>query len=408
MESKMSNSDMMMVDPGEIVIDMPVDEQNVLQKMESMKERGIIQPVTLWLQGMRVIDGFHRSVAAQRLGWKEIPCYVVDCSEDAFWDARIQSARQHHKVEQARLNAWILESWKTTEWYKPEAVDPKLVEMSKKTDVFRCVLGRKPLTEDDRIALLSLSENLWAENGSELREWINAKSHMWGLSGEDIAREIRKYVGLHEVADDTRSQIIDKLSREKDLSLAQRAMVSDGTSGARPAIYLSDTAELSEWIDNEIVHSAEGKPSHFNEFRWRKQAEKNRTEIEERQLEYGRKAKYEQTPQGQAEAHNRKVQTVKEAADRAVWALQSIEHLITDSKEFSEPIAEAIASLTAFHNEQFRRRDTQLKDRLATNNAKLRKEVKGLTEEVASLKRALNAKQLATPRLPHVMVEHSQ
>ena len=87
----MSESNIMMVNPNEIVIDMPVDEQNVTQKMESMKERGIIQPVTLWLQGMRVIDGFHRSVAAQRLGWTEIPCYVVDCSEDAFWDARIQS-----------------------------------------------------------------------------------------------------------------------------------------------------------------------------------------------------------------------------------------------------------------------------------------------------------------------------
>ena len=145
----MSESNIMMVNPNEIVIDMPVDEQNVTQKMESMKERGIIQPVTLWLQGMRVIDGFHRTVAAQRLGWDEIPCYVVDCSEDAFWDARIQSARQHHRIENERLNAWMMESWKTTEWYKPSLIDPQLRELYTSID------------SETLSVTLSIIETLW-------------------------------------------------------------------------------------------------------------------------------------------------------------------------------------------------------------------------------------------------------
>jgi len=110
----------MMLDPNELVIDLPVDEANVKVKMESLQTNGIIQPVTVWFQDMRIIDGFHRTVAAQRLGWAEIPCYVIDCSESAFWDARIQSARQHHKIEGERLQVWIRECWRASDW--PDAI----------------------------------------------------------------------------------------------------------------------------------------------------------------------------------------------------------------------------------------------------------------------------------------------
>lgn len=110
------NAESMMVDPNELVIDMPVDEANVKVKMESLAANGVIQQVTVWLQDMRIIDGFHRTEAARRLGWTAIPCRVVDCSEAAFWDARIQSARQHHTIERQRLEAWIVSCWDSTEW----------------------------------------------------------------------------------------------------------------------------------------------------------------------------------------------------------------------------------------------------------------------------------------------------
>lgn len=106
----------MMIDPNELVIDLPVDEANVRVKMESLQTSGLIQPVAVWLQDRRIIDGFHRTVAAQRLGWKGIPCYVVDCDEGAFWDARIQSARQHHSIEEDRLQTWIRECWSNSDW----------------------------------------------------------------------------------------------------------------------------------------------------------------------------------------------------------------------------------------------------------------------------------------------------
>lgn len=110
------NAESMMVDPNELVIDMPLDEANVKTKMESLAANGMIQDVTVWLQDMRIIDGFHRAEAARRLGWPAIRCKVVDCSEAAFWDARIQSARQHHTIEGERLNVWIRECWRSSDW----------------------------------------------------------------------------------------------------------------------------------------------------------------------------------------------------------------------------------------------------------------------------------------------------
>jgi carboxyl-terminal processing protease len=74
----------------DIVIDMPLDEANVKTKVESMRNNGMIQDVTVWLQDMRIIDGFHRTEAARRLALPAIRCKVVDCSEAAFWDARIK------------------------------------------------------------------------------------------------------------------------------------------------------------------------------------------------------------------------------------------------------------------------------------------------------------------------------
>lgn len=110
------NAETMMVDPNELVIDMPLDEANVNTKVESMRNNGMIQDVTVWLQDMRIIDGFHRTEAARRLGLKAIRCKVVDCSEAAFWDARIQSARQHHTIEGERLQVWIRECWRNSDW----------------------------------------------------------------------------------------------------------------------------------------------------------------------------------------------------------------------------------------------------------------------------------------------------
>lgn len=104
----------MTVDPAEIVIDMPISPANLAAKKASIAESGIVQPITLWIRDLRVIDGFHRAAAAVELGLKAVPAVVVDCSEEAFWDARIQSAKQHHGIEADRMTVWMLNCWQAS------------------------------------------------------------------------------------------------------------------------------------------------------------------------------------------------------------------------------------------------------------------------------------------------------
>ena len=420
----MSESNIMMVNPNEIVIDMPVDEQNVTQKMESMKERGIIQPVTLWLQGMRVIDGFHRTVAAQRLGWDEIPCYVVDCSEDAFWDARIQSARQHHRIENERLNAWMMESWKTTEWYKPSLIDPQLRELYTSID------------SETLSVTLSIIETLWTlyrKGGSpvlhealsgrnseahqvnaKLAKWIESKAKRWGIRETDIIEKIfsaypKLLLGRNMSGDKSfLGMELDELSRDLNLTFSERQKLVSKADIGVASLERGEIYDFKDWAKSQAKKSADNQIFFSDYIKLKRKAEEEEREAQKEAAHalYMERQRFLQTPQGQAEAHKQKVQTVKEAMERVVWTAESVDHLIADSQEFSLPVAEAIATLTDFHNEHFKRKDTKIKDLVTARNAQLRRDVKALTQKIESLERALNAKQVVTPRLPNVMVEH--
>jgi len=428
----MSESNIMMVNPNEIVIDMPVDEQNVLQKMESMKERGVIQPVTLWLQGMRVIDGFHRSVAAQRLGWNEIPCYVVDCNEDAFWDARIQSARQHHRIEDERLSAWVTESWRSTEWYKPELIDPSLLGMYHQSPEYLSlvetlwIVYRKHRLQNSSFCFDGLSHDAYLErmkrylaspDGTDPRyegitDWLNAKARRWGIHPAKISDIILESSPMHIpgidfIVDKEKTSMTaapDRLAAEKDLSLAERQKIAKYLTAPNQQRKHYDYQEIKDWAEAEVINGEKEDPTPFAD----SLRLKRDSQLRDQALRQENELQFLQTPQGQAEAHKRKVQTVKEAMSRVAWTAESVDHLIADSPDFSLPVAEAIATLTAFHNEHFKRKDTKIKDLVTARNAQLRREIKALTEKVESLERALNTKQAVTPRLKNVMVEHAQ
>lgn len=415
----MSESNIMMVNPNEIVIDMPVDEQNVLQKMESMRERGIIQPVTLWLQGMRVIDGFHRSVAAQRLGWNEIPCYVVDCNEDAFWDARIQSARQHHRIENERLRSWMIESWKSTQWYKPDSVSDDLLEKYHKSPEFLSLaenlwrVFRKSL-DSKRIEFnggsgQTITNYTWKDGTDQsLVDWVKQKSQRWGIDLDSLVEIILLSVGVNSRY--PASYTADELAKKFDLTLDERITAEHGLRSLKHADIAEEKPIIESWVKEKVIGSKAPFAPGLSYGDHRKEHWKHQSELLRQQSlkDSSERSRYEQTPQGQAEVHKRKVQTVKEAMDRVVWAAESVDHLISDSQEFSLPVAEAIATLTDFHNEHFKRKDTKIKDLVTARNAQLRREIKALTEKVESLERALNTKQAVTPRLKNVMVEHAQ
>ena len=435
----MSESNIMMVNPNEIVIDMPVDEQNVTQKMESMKERGIIQPVTLWLQGMRVIDGFHRSVAAQRLGWTEIPCYVVDCSEDAFWDARIQSARQHHRIENDRLLSWMLESWKTTEWYAQLDVDTELLETYKLDDKEDLSVTLSILDTLWTLYRKDGKEKIWYEDGEmsgdrrrrltrvlktdgnsprkinpKLAEWIESKAHRWGIAEHDLVNKIfsfypRLFLDTSHPFDYI-ARSLDELASELDSTFTERQRLVSKIDVSPRVLERGAIYDFKDWARGEAKKSADSqiRLSEYLEIKRKAEEEKRKVEAEAKKVSDIEHQRFLQTPQGQVEVHKRKVQTVKEAMDRVVWTAESVDHLISDTQDFSAPVAEAIAVLTDFHRDHFKRKDTKIKDLVIARNAQLRREIKALNDQVASLKRALEAKQVATPRLKNVMVEHAQ
>jgi len=194
------NIQSMTVDPNELVIDLPVSEAKVAEYMESLEEHGLIQRITVWLRDNRIIDGFHRAVAAARLGWESVAVDVVDCTEEQFWNARIISARQHHEVEDERLAVWIFECWKQTKWYVPikpdkdgqlpraysnSGMDFTLLEMV--WTVFR---------KKRKIGLREHQLESYTPDEEQLVIWMDARAKQWGVSAVRIADAVLDQGGI--------------------------------------------------------------------------------------------------------------------------------------------------------------------------------------------------------------------
>lgn len=216
----------------ELVIDLPVSEDNVVLKMESMKDRGLVQPVTVWLEGMRIIDGFHRVVAAQRLGWLNIPCAVIDCSESAFWDARIQSARQHHEISNDRFRAWMLECWQSTSWHhtlSQEFGDTEDVSLA--ASLWDTVLwafyakdrhGNVYRLRHERYKSHKqrIQRNL-GDDGLKMLAWIDTKAAVWDLSLADLTQIIFGSFAEADKCPDTH-KVLNDYGQRHDWTLQER------------------------------------------------------------------------------------------------------------------------------------------------------------------------------------------
>lgn len=405
----MIDANMMMVNPNEVVIDMPVDEKNVQEKMVSIQEIGIVQPITLWLHGLRVIDGFHRLVAAQRLGSAEVPCYVVNCDESAFWDARIQSARQHHTIETARLSAWIFESWKTTEWYKPSAVSADLLEMYHCSPEYISIIDAL-WTHYRKERVLNASMNF--VGNLDLDNWLSEKARRWGVRKEEIVDRILSSSPL-QIFNRHTDHVADLESAKHDLTLVQRQVLANNLVGLEVPPFRGsgvEHEELSEWVKNEVTTRSDIKeiPS-LREYADRARQRERETRIEQVRLGAERQYQFEQTPQGQAQIHKRRVEAVRDASNYIVRHMLNIEHLLDDSRDFADPISGAIVELIELHNEHFKSKGTRLKDLLSQNNARLRRQVNDLQKEIDSLRSALALKSnLPHDKLKEVVVQYGE
>lgn len=308
----------MMVDPQELVIDLPLNEKKVVEYMQSLSEHGLVQDVVVWLKDNRIIDGFHRTEAARRLGWTELHVLVKDISEEAFWNARIISARQHHEIEASRLTVWMSECWKQTKWYVPispdkdglmprvysnTSLDLRLVEMV--WTVFCKKMSNQwfpkleTLTDDER----------------ELRDWALVKSQQWGVTIDQLAEMFLQAAGIRNSFAGRSSMTgqYDEWARDYNLSLKQRLRLQDEIRIAPKRLNMAEERAAEKFIEEKIAADVEDGETYL--------AFVSRT-IEEERKEFDRKeeivkAEHLQKMQDPAyQEHLRQVE--KKAATRVV------------------------------------------------------------------------------------------
>jgi hypothetical protein len=262
----------------DLVIDMPVDEANVAQKIASLQENGLVQPVTVWFNGMRIIDGFHRTVAAQRLGWNVIACNLIECNEEAFWDARIQSARQHQSITNDRLIAWISECWKATPFFEQFILDG-----------------------NNQDAIASAANALWEietkadtkrDDLTHVLTWFVEKANLWDMRLERLIGIVFGVFGVRERED--KKELTD-IAKKYDMSLSERAELEKQVSlrhiDGRKRGDIS-TEEVEEWLRKR--EEGEG----LTQFIHRKKDEAERKKRKELDEAWERRKEYAASQEG--------------------------------------------------------------------------------------------------------------
>lgn len=269
----MTDNQVVKVQVARLEIDLPLDANNVTEKAASMRASGLIQPLTLWQQDLRVIDGFHRIAAAKLLGWTDIDAIVKDVSEEAFWDARIQSARQHATISDDRLAVWVSACWQSSEW-------PAKLDLSKwRPGVDDAAWGtrfRKRDTRELTPAHKQVAEALWlirtdqVENGDKERlgAWFNDKATKWSMTMDDLEKIIYGLVSLPQPNDEFEKVVASKgLSFDERNDLARRSIMTGHSSPAHFGNNIYSARTAKEYLE-------ERKPDEtFNQYTSRKMDE---------------------------------------------------------------------------------------------------------------------------------------
>lgn len=232
---------------NELVADMPVSNPEVERKMLSLETSGLVQPLTVWAEGMRLIDGFHRLEAAKRLGWKTITCSVSECDEEAFWDARIQSARQHSGVERDRLLIWIAECWRASVWATKNN-EPILMQIAR-------MLYRLRKKRDIDFILTNRFTTALTENERAILEWFTTKAQKWDMEWPDLFDEIANRLrGVHRELGER--FLAEKLARENELPLEQQLVIEnalrDTGFGRRRGRHRIAEDDVATWVQDAI------------------------------------------------------------------------------------------------------------------------------------------------------------
>lgn len=385
------NSQYMKVNPNELVIDLPVDEAHVFELMESIKRVGLREKPTVWIQDLRIINGFHRVVACQRLGLTEIDCFVDDGDEEAFWDARIIAAKPHSAISDERLAEWIFESWKQSDFYGH-------FDLGDIRDAYTR-FGVKPpmdISADDltKFAISSVLFNKdysvfntppWSSLVDPIDKWFFEKAQKWGVQLSEI-RNILLTVWGHK---DARSGLGRTLS-EHGLSLAEtKAAVKLADVENLKGGYLEALPKWAEQVKRAVVPTKTIKDFVIDEMIRRNKAEQA-SEVE--------RQKYYQSPAGQAELRKQRLVELDRKIDAVFSSVESL-----NISEFPESLRRLTSLISAIENKMEESFPEHVKptkvNPIIVENIELRRQLQEQQRKIESLERALNSKQSATKGL---------
>lgn len=386
------NSQYMKVNPNELVIDLPIDRAKVTELMESIKAYGLLQSPNIWLKEMRIIDGFHRVVACQCLGLPEIDCIVTECDEEAFWDARIIAARPHATISNQRLAVWVLDSWKSSQWYR--TIDRNLVQDTIDRLVHVHIHSENP-------EIIALAESIWGAS-EEAFAWFDEKAKKWGVDPWKILESLGfGYIAKNRKGYSSEGDLIGAVNDIVGLSVVEATAVGFQT---KPILKRFDTIEEGAKITAQWIEDARqgAKGSLFDRVK-QDQEERWQAELMERkqarEKEEARLNEFSKTPAGQAELRKQNLARLDRKIDAIFDSLEALE-----IAEFPESLRRLTSLIVAIENKMVDAfPDRMVKSKanpILLENIKLQEQIKEQQRKIESLERALNSKQATTKGLP--------
>lgn len=153
--------------------DVPVNFQNIQILRQQMHEEahmhgtsGQLRPVFLGIVEGRaklpIIDGYHRTTIFAEEQRPDIFATLQSVTEEELLDKRIQNTTTHDALQFSRATKWVRQSW---------ALNPYSDRITE-TQAF--VLGRVKASTGKRLGLEP-------EEVTEIMEWVDAKSMLWGI-----------------------------------------------------------------------------------------------------------------------------------------------------------------------------------------------------------------------------------
>ena len=388
------NTQYMKVNPNELVIDLPVDEAHVVELMESIERVGrLIEPPTIWLGGMRIINGFHRVIACQRLGWSEIDCLVDDCTEEAFWDARIIAAKPHTSISNARLAVWIVDSWKASQWYTEVDME------SLKRDYEQ--LGGSSRLDLIPVDNISVAQALWVMDTNEpVKAWFTEKAKKWGINPRSILGAIGFEGLVDPIGGAADRSLIRSIANKTGVSLIEAYAIQPQIKNVRWA----DLAETENVAVKWVADAKKQKTSLELKDYIRVQKEEENTEFQRKmrdevRLDEERRKQWRESLSGQAEARKQQLAGLDRQIDSIFKGVESLQ--IDSFPEAARRLTSLIDLIENRIEESFPDLAQKTKvNPIIAENIELRRQAEEQKRKIESLERALNSKQGSTKMLP--------